>query len=89
VLRDAADRDGLVLVLGTEEGHTPVVQPAPGSPLQLPLTVWVRGLDEPLASGARVHFSDPRWLARRDGLPQEIAPQVELLPALIDAAITA
>jgi hypothetical protein len=84
--RDGAGRDGLVLVLGTDAGHTPVVQAEPGSPLQLPLTVWVRGFGDG-GGGAQVHFGDPRWLGRDDALPPEIAPHVELLPSLIDAAI--
>jgi uncharacterized protein (DUF302 family) len=81
----AAVDDALVLVLGTEAGHTPVVQPAPGSALQLPLTVWVHA---DAAAGARVRFSDPHRLADGAELPPELLRQVERLPSLIDAAIT-
>lgn len=74
----------LMLVLGTDDAHTPVVQATEDAALQLPLTVWVRS---PQDRGTEVQFSDSRWLAEHEALPPELADQVAALPALIDAAI--
>ena len=74
----------LMLVLGTDEAHTPVVQATEDAALQLPLTVWVRS---PQDQDTEVQFSDSRWLADNAALPPELADRVAALPALIDAAI--
>jgi uncharacterized protein (DUF302 family) len=85
-LQRAADEPAaLVLVLGSDESHTPVMQGAEAASLQLPLTVLVRA---PQASGpTEVQFSDSAWLADQAELPAELAQQLAELPRLIDDAI--
>ena len=74
-----------LLVLGSDAEHTPVLQTAPGAPLELPLTVRVAECGD---RGTEVHI--PRsgeWLAEQDEVPPEVAAQLQSLPAVIDAAI--
>jgi uncharacterized protein (DUF302 family) len=74
-----------LLVLGSDAEHTPVLQSAPGAPLELPLTVRVASDGE---RGTQVHFTrSSEWLAEQDGVPREMAAQLAALPRLIDAAI--
>jgi uncharacterized protein (DUF302 family) len=79
------DGDATVLVLASEEGQTPVVQPEPGAPLQLPLTVWV----EPGGTGAKVRFGDPRRLAELTDLPPAVADRLAEVAGLVDDALAA
>jgi uncharacterized protein (DUF302 family) len=75
----------LVLVLGTGEGETPVLQPAPDAALELPLTVWLSA--DGRQPGARIRFSDGRRLREQADLPRELERPVAALPQLIDAAL--
>jgi len=79
-------RDGeWLLVLGSDAEHTPVLQAAPGAPLELPLTVRVAERGE---RGTEVHIlRSGEWLAEQDEVPPEVAAQLQALPAVVDAAI--
>ena len=81
-----AARDGeWLLVLGSDAEHTPVLQAAPGAPLELPLTVRVAHRGE---RGTEVHIlRSGEWLAKQDEVPPEVAAQLQALPGVIDAAI--
>jgi uncharacterized protein (DUF302 family) len=81
----ARDAGALVLVLGSGDGETPVLQPAPDAALQAPLSVWVGDTGD--EAGVHVRFSDGRRLADEAELPQEVVQQVAELPQLIEAAI--
>lgn len=75
----------VMLVLGSDEAHTPVLQPTEDAALQLPLGVWVHEPQD--EGGAEVQFRDPRWLQDNAALPPELADRIAALPGLIDAAI--
>jgi uncharacterized protein (DUF302 family) len=81
-----AARDGeWLLVLGSDAEHTPVLQSAPGAPLELPLTVRVAEHSE---RGTEVHIArSGQWLAEQHEVPPEVAAQLQALPGVIDAAI--
>jgi uncharacterized protein (DUF302 family) len=74
----------LLLVLGTDAAHTPVLQSSPSAPLDLPLTMRI---EQHRGGDTEVHFSDSNWLAEHAGLPAELIDRVAALPALVDAAL--
>jgi hypothetical protein len=86
IVPGGAGRDGeWLLVLGSDAEHTPVLQAAPGAPLQLPLTVRVASSGE---RGTEVHIlRSGEWLATQDDVPADVAAQLQALPAVVDAAI--
>jgi uncharacterized protein (DUF302 family) len=75
-----------LLVLGSDDEHTLVLQHSPDAELALPLTVSV---GPGHGGGAEVQFTDPGWVADHDGLPADLLARVAALPAMIDAALAA
>jgi len=74
-----------LLVLGSDAEHTPVLQSAPGAPLELPLTVRIVGLGE---DGTEVRIArSGEWLAAHDTVPRDVAAQLAALPGVVDAAL--
>jgi len=73
-----------VLVLGSDDAHTPVLQSAPGASLALPLTLHVASRE---GGGAEVGFTDLDWLDAYEGLPPDLLAQVAALPGLLAAAL--
>lgn len=82
----AASRPGeWLLVLGSDTEHTPVLQPAPGAPLELPLTVHVAERGE---RGTEVRIlRSGEWLAEQAVVPPDVAAQLQALPVVVEAAI--
>jgi uncharacterized protein (DUF302 family) len=75
---------GRVLVLGRADGHTPVMQASDVSPLDLPLRLLLRAQPD---GSTRVMFSDPRLLAGRDVLPEDVLDDIASLPRVVSAAL--
>lgn len=73
----------LLLVLGTDEAHTPVLQAESDAALDLPLTVRIEERD----GGTSVVFSQSDWIAEYADLPNDVIERVAALPELIDAAV--
>ncbi len=73
-----------LLILGNPKTGTPVMQSAPSSAIDLPLKVLV--WQEPGGSTV-VTVNDPRWLAARHKVPDDVAKPLAGLTALIDAAL--
>jgi uncharacterized protein (DUF302 family) len=81
----AERRGSLMMVLGTDGEHTPVLRHEPDAALQLPLAVWLR---EPATPGpTEVEFNDSEWLLEHAELPPELVPQVAALPELVEEAL--
>jgi hypothetical protein len=76
--------DGEWLVLGTAPEETALLQPAPGAPVSLPLTLRIT----PRGDGASlVQFHDrAEWAGQ--ALPDRLVEGVAALPALIDDALS-
>lgn len=73
----------LLLVLGTDEAHTPVLQAASNAALDLPLTVRIEEHD----GGTSVVFSETDWISEYADLPNDVIERVAALPELVDAAV--
>lgn len=78
------DGGGRVLVLGRADGHTPVMQASDASPLDLPLRLLLRAQPD---GSTRVMFSDPRLLAGRAALPDDVMSDIASLPRVVSAAL--
>lgn len=76
--------DGEWLVLGTAPEETALLQPTPGAPVSLPLTLRIT----PRGDGASlVQFHDrAEWAGQ--ALPDRLVEGVAALPALIDDALS-
>jgi fructose-specific component phosphotransferase system IIB-like protein len=79
------EREGLVIVLASSIGGTPVLMQRDGGRPDVPLAVQVRqaaggGADVLLASSAQV-------LLAGDGLPARVAEELAALPGLLDRAL--
>lgn len=77
------DRQALLLVLGTDDSHTPVLQVSRDAPLDLPLTVRLEEFDGETA----IVFSESDWMNEFADLPHELIDRVAALPELVDAAM--
>lgn len=84
--RDHADDDAQVLVFGTLDGHTPVLQAANQEHLDLPLKMIVQSHADGTST---VLFVDPDQLAARGDLQDagELAGELAALPAVVGAAL--
>jgi uncharacterized protein (DUF302 family) len=74
----------LLLVLGTDEAHTPVLQAGSDAALDLPLTVRIEERD----GSTSVVFSESDWISEYADLPNDVIEQIAALPELVDAAVT-
>lgn len=76
-------RDTKVVVFGSPQAGTPVMQAVPLSALDLPLKVlvWADG------DQTKLTYTAPAALAARYGIPDELAPRIAAINALTDAAI--
>jgi uncharacterized protein (DUF302 family) len=76
-------RDTKVVIFGSPEAGTPVMQAAPLAALDLPLKVlvWVDGADTKLT------YAPPSELATRYGLSDELATRLAGIDAVTDAAV--
>jgi uncharacterized protein (DUF302 family) len=77
------DSHALLLVLGTDDSHTPVVQVSRDAPLDLPLTVRLEERDGETA----IVFSESDWMNEFADLPHDLIDRVAALPELVDAAV--
>jgi uncharacterized protein (DUF302 family) len=75
-----------LLVFGNARGGTPLIQAARTIGVDLPIRalVW-----QDASHATWLTYNDPRWLARRHGLGQEVAEAVSAMTALIGALVTA
>lgn len=71
-----------VLVFGNAKGGTPLMQARQEVALDLPLKVLVYQDDD---GKVWLAYNDPRWLARRYGLPDGVAPNIAGLAGGLDA----
>jgi uncharacterized protein (DUF302 family) len=74
----------LLLVLGTDEAHTPVLQVEPDAALDLPLIVRIEEHD----GNTSVVFSESIRISEYADLPGDVLEQVAALPELVDAAVS-
>jgi len=95
-LRKAAERRGLavvaevsspataanaaVLVLGTEDGHTPMLQEAQAPLPELPLQLVVEAAED---GSSRVSYRRSRAWLRNEGLPEEWRARLARLPQVV------
>lgn len=77
-------RDTKVVIFGSPQAGTPVMQAAPLAALDLPLKVlvWADG------SRTQVSYTAPRALADRYGLRSELSAKLAGIDALTDAVVT-
>jgi len=77
-------RDTKLVVLGSPAAGTPVMEAAPLSALDLPLKVlvWEEG-----PGVVWVSVNDPAWLARRHGLPPDLAGRLAGITGLVEAVV--
>ncbi|TAK80469.1 MAG: DUF302 domain-containing protein [Aquabacterium sp.] len=84
--RESSGDDAQVLVFGTPDGHTPVLQAANQESLDLPLKMIVRSHADGTST---VLFVDPDQLAARADLQDagELADELAALPAVVGEAL--
>lgn len=76
--------DTKLLIFGSPEGGTPIMQAAPLAALDLPLKVLVW---ENPAGGSFVSYLDPAYLAMRHQLTDDLAARIAGINAITDAAV--
>lgn len=83
----AAQSDGQdqrVLVLGSQDGHTPVFQRADAAPMDLPLRVLLRQLPD---GSTRIMFTNPDTVLAQAGVPAQARDELAVLPSVVTAAL--
>jgi uncharacterized protein (DUF302 family) len=76
-------RDTKVVIFGSPQAGTPVMQAAPLAALELPLKVLVWADEDQ----TKVSYTPPRELAARYGLSDELAARLAGVEALTDALV--
>lgn len=76
----ATDTKAAVLVLGTEDGHTPMLQEAQAPLPELPLQLVVEAAED---GSSRVSYRRSRAWLRNEGLPEEWRARLARLPQVV------
>ncbi len=73
-----------VLIFGNPRAGTPLMVASPTVALELPLKALVWADQDGVAW---ISYTDPWWLARRYGIPDELVPNVAGIVDLVNAAV--
>lgn len=82
---DGPQEEARVLVLGDEDGHTPVLQTQDQARPELPWTVLIRQRAD---GQAEVLLTDPGGLAPPEGVSEQTLQKVADLPDMLKAVLT-
>ncbi len=76
--------DPQVLVLGSSDGHTPIVQAEASSPMDVPLKVLVRSMPD---GSSQVMYSSARVWSSQADVPPELLQDMAALPKVVQSAL--